>query len=229
MLRREVDALIRKPLERSINNCNGLIEEKLTAHGEEVHWVAVAGNATRYPLIREMLRDSLDVPFCADRLEWDTENLKFAVAKGAVLALSVLQTNREVVTFPSDLSNRLPFDVAFYDRDLNEYLNLFREHDRYDQLPAKTIQIPQVKGEQDGTRAITLYRHWPGDMDEARRPRYTPFLTWKFLEPIKGPVTVSYDLGRTPAEFVVKYGEIEGELEPVVEETYRSPVQRGNL
>jgi len=227
--RREVDALIRDLLMRSIDNCNGLIEEKLTVNGEEVHCVAVAGNATRYPLVRELLKEKLDVPFCEDRLEWDQDNLKYAVAKGAVLALSVLQSNRGLIDFPSDLSNRLPFDVAYLDREAGDFHRLFFEHQRYDELPPSTIKIRPAKGERDGAKVVTLYRHWPGDADANRRPRYTPFLTWKFPEPINGPVTVSYDLSRTPPGFTVKYGEMEGVLEETQEETYRSPVQRGNL
>lgn len=227
--RREVDALIRDLLMRSIDNCNGLIEEKLTAHGEEVHCLAVAGNATRYPLVRALLQEKLDIPFCEERLEWDQDNLKFAVAKGAVLALSVIQSNRGLIDFPSDLSNRLPFDVAYLDRDVNDYYRLFFEHQRYDELPPSTIKIRPAKGEREGARVVTLYRHWPGDLDANRRPRYTPYLTWTFPEPINGPVTVSYDMTRMPPGFTVKYGESEGVLEEPPEETYRSPVQRGNL
>jgi molecular chaperone DnaK (HSP70) len=227
--RREVDALIRDLLMRSIENCNGLIQEKLTPHGEEVHCVAVAGNATRYPLVRELLQEKLDVPFCEDRLEWDQDNLKFAVAKGAVLALSVIQSNRGLIDFPSDLSNRLPFDVAYRDLDVDDYYRLFFEHQRYDELSPNTIKIRPAKDEREGAHVVTLYRHWPGDMDPKRRPRYTPFLTWTFPEPIQGPVTVAYDLTRTPAGFTARYGKIEGVLEEPQEETYRSPVQRGNL
>jgi hypothetical protein len=241
--RREVDALILDQVEQSIDNCNRLIAAKLTEQGEEVHWVVAAGNASRYPLIKERFKERLDVPFFDDRFEMDDANLKYAVAKGAVLALATQKEHGGLIEFPSDLCNRLPFDVAYFDFKARAYLVLFREHQFYTDkvemrdgkpvvvekgLRAQTVPIHPAGVNPDGSpqkiTTVVLHRRWPGDKD------FTPYLKYSFEGGVKGSITVSFDAEATPPQFVVHDGEkTPGVLLAEEEEISRSPVQRGNL
>jgi len=231
----EIDALIETMVDKSIRNCNNLIRDHLVNNRpddreEEVHWVVASGNASRYPLIQEMLRKKLHVPFIDDgRFTLDENNLKHAVAKGAVLALSTISAMGTVrIEFDSDLSNCLPFDVAYKDLRTNTNPFLYREHTRYDKLERRTIPILSIRGSA-GPQArrlekFVLERRFPGD------DGFTPFLAFHFPDGIQGDLEVSYDAQQR--EFTVRdlFNGAVGELTDVTDASmYRSPAQRGDL
>jgi hypothetical protein len=231
--RAEVDCLIHKSVLNSVKLCNNLIRAKL--HGDnppgdaQVHLVCLAGNGTRYPLIREALRSGLEVPFLKEddeRFVFEVQHLKHAVAKGAVLALA----NRAgvEVTFPDRLYERLPFDVGLRDDKLNSAELLFREGDLYTDLTAIEKDPPRT-AEQDTLRLgvrqhyVYLDRRWPGEGKV-----WWPFLAFYFKNPIEGPVEISYDTTRH--DFTVRHSGEVGQLpQDDSDERYFAPVQRGKL
>jgi molecular chaperone DnaK (HSP70) len=230
----EVDALVEAQVLKSIKNCNNLIRDHLTMNQpddaeEEVHWVVVTGNASQYPLIQELLRRELHVPFInQDRFTLEERNLKHAVAKGAVLALSTISAMGTVqIEFDSDLSNCLPFDVAYKDLRNNTYPILYREHLRYDRLEKKPIPIISIRSQAASTRKLekfVLERRFPGDES------FSPFLTFHFPDGIHGDLEVAYDPEQR--EFTVRdtSANVFGEQKDVTDNSiYRSPAQRGDL
>ena len=64
---------------------------------------------------------------------------------GAALALATFQARGLLgVEFDSDLANRLPYDVAYWDFSVNQPAWLYREHTHYRQLKtmaAKTVPM----------------------------------------------------------------------------------------
>lgn len=230
----EVDALIETQVAKSIRNCNNLIRDKLATgrpndDEEEVHWVVASGNASRYPLIQEMLRKHLHVPFIDDgRFTLDERNLKHAVAKGAALALSTLLAMGTVrVEFDSDLSECLPFDVAYKDLRTNANPILYREHVRYDKLEKRVVPIVAIRGSSTAARKLekfVLERRFPGD------DGFSPYLSFHFADGIQGDLEVSYDT--QSREFSVRdtLANVAGELKDITDTgMYRSPAQRGDL
>lgn len=245
----EVDELVRGEIDRSIDKANGVLESKLK--GQDIHRVYVVGNASRYPLIRERIKERLKVRFLADevredgtgrpgRLIFDEENLKDAVAKGAVLALRASEEREGVaIHFDNKLIDRLPFDLTYRDRAGGEQRVLYAEHTRYQDLETTTIPTPP---EQDGEAGrgrnlVTLRRRWPGET------RGELFLEFVFDEPIKGPLEISYyrpEFAGDPGDdspaalphFKLRdtggYGqEVVGVEEP--EASYLSPPQEGQV
>jgi hypothetical protein len=230
----EVDALVELSVQKSIRNCNNLIRDRLTNgkpdDEQEVHWVVVSGNASLYPLIQESLRKQLHVPFIDDgRFTLDEKNLKHAVAKGAVLALSTISAMGTVrIEFDSDLSNCLPFDVGYKDLRNNAYPILYREHTRYDTLAPKPIPIMSIRGANHaGGRKLenfVLERRFPGDDD------FQPYLAFHFPDGIQGDLEAAYD--PQTREFTVRdtLANFSGAAREVADANiYRSPAQRGDL
>ncbi len=229
----EVDALVESQVAKSIRNCNNLIRDKLANlpddAEEEVHWVVASGNGSRYPLIQEMLRKHLHVPFVDDgRFTLDERNLKHAVAKGAALALSTLLAMGTVrVEFDSELSECLPFDVAYKDLRTNTNPILCREHVRYDKLENRVVPIVAIRGSSSAGRKLekfVLERRFPGD------DGFSPYLSFHFPDGIQGDLEVSYD--RQSREFSVRdtLANFTGELKDITDTgMYRSPAQRGDL
>ncbi|HLW65984.1 MAG TPA: hypothetical protein VKS79_11805 [Gemmataceae bacterium] len=230
----EVDALVEAQVLKSIKNCNNLIRDQLTLNQredaeQEVHWVVISGNASQYPLIQELLRRELHVPFINEgRFTLDEKNLKHAVAKGAVLALSTIRAIGTVqIEFDSDLSNCLPFDIGYKDLRYNAYPILYREHLRYDKLEKKTVSIISIHSQPSSQRKLekfVLERRFPGDES------FSPFLAFHFPEGIHGDLEVAYDAEQR--EFTVRDVTTNsfGELKDVTDNSiYRSPAQRGDL
>ena len=110
------------PVTRSIDKCNRLIQELLrerkAADGlpeEEVHWVVVSGNASRYPLIRERMTQQLQVEDLGERLTLDEANLKHAVAKGAADAAVLLRpVTVGQIAAVADAKERMPEKTSFF-------------------------------------------------------------------------------------------------------------------
>jgi hypothetical protein len=227
----EIDALVEAQVLKSIRNCNNLIRDKLQNQPddaeEEVHWVVASGNGSRYRLIQEMLRKRLHVPFIDDgRFTLDERNLKHAVAKGAVLALStVLAMGGVRVEFDSDLSNCLPFDVAYKDLRNNTNPILYREHTRYERLEKTQIPAGAVRGSSNRRpEKFVLERRFPGD------DGFSPYLSFHFADGIQGDLEVAYDAQQR--EFTVRdlATNSVGDFKDVSDSgLYRSPAQRGDL
>lgn len=254
--RREVDALVEGRLGEILDVCNALIRKKLVEKvhtglteehddPEEVHWVVAAGAACRYPLIPEMLRQKLNVPFLNStdeefrnsRMTIDDANLKHAVAKGLAKVLMIADMHDIQVEFDSDLSRRLPFEIVYRDR-IGSRRTLFRENAHFDTLTDSQALIPEVEAvpvsaDADSTPGhyVLLYRRFPGET------RDTPYLKYFFRFGVDGELKVKYDpdagSSRTsvsPFVMVNENTQEQGECQDLSpEELFLHPVQRGDL
>ncbi len=229
--RKDVDALVRDDILRGIDHCNRLIRKKL-ANGpggqpEEVHRFILLGNGSRYPLVPELLRQHLSVLFFDERLEFDRDNLKTAVAKGAVLALATELAAPDVrIDFDWSLCERLPFDVGYPRLALGGKIRLlFQEGELYDDI-AKRPETVEVLPPAEDRRAdrLPLLRRWPGEDEE----KWSPYLEFYFRHGIEGAVTIEYD---PVQEFQARdsAGNVGELIDSGNRDVYLHPVERGTL
>src|SRR5262245_59099442 len=129
------------------------------------------------------------------------------------------------VEFDSDLSNCLPFDVAYKDLRNNTNPILYREHTRYELLGKVEVPIVAIRGSSNRKpEKFVLERRFPGD------DGFAPYLSFHFADGIQGDLEVSYDALRR--EFTVRDVSTNtvGEAKDVADTSiYRSPAQRGDL
>lgn len=187
--RADVDEVVRGEVERSVQKANHVLDARLPAD-QEVHRVYVVGNASRYPLVCETIRKSLrrvrSLEGEGGRLVFDEANLKYAVAKGAVLALRHQQQTAGMRSvFDNQLTERLPYDVTFYDLGIGRERELYHEHTPYKDLQAVRMLGANV-GDDEQTREVTLRRRWVGDREGEA------FLGFEFPAPLVGPLELSY-------------------------------------
>lgn len=255
--RRDIDRLIEQPLQKLVSVCNELIMQKLirkqftgiseeNQEPEDVHWVVVAGAASRYPLVRKVLQEQLKVPFLnaqdetfrESRMTFDEGNLKHAVAKGLarVLLTKDLQHGMQV-TFDSQLAQRLPYDVIYRDSEGKKNV-VFRENthvesmtDPRELIPSESVS-PRNPTENDERQArhVMLYRRFPGESSP------TPFLEFRFHQGVGRKISVRYDVegfgNAQDSPFIMVNNET-GEqgtcTDLTPEESFLHPVQRGDL
>ena len=248
--RAELDAVIGARVAATVERANGLIRRRLGPDrpgadaddiGADVHKVYLLGNASRYPLIRQWLVENSEVPFLAGgpdpgadsltrRLVFDEDNLKGAVAKGAVAALRMREAFHGVeVFFDDSLRNRLPYHVSYADVGRGVQV-LFRESEQYDALNPTVIPRPDFRDQpaaREGGRTVFLQRQWPDDN------RTEPYLTFEFAREIVGDLTVTYEpaLGSQPPSFIMSDPESGQDVKGVEvnEAEYVSPPQSGLL
>lgn len=192
----EVDALIRKRVDSSVRKCNALIRKHLIdaasdGREHEVDWVVLSGNGARYPLVAKAIRDLLHVAYIDDRLTFDPENLKDAVAKGAAMSRMVERVPRSVgIKFNRHLSDLLPFDVGYHNMRTSATDPLFAEYTPYKELAEQTRLVKLVLPEGLSTtlgNTFVLERRFPGD------DGYIPFASYQFTQGIQGELEVRYD------------------------------------
>jgi len=251
--RAEIDAMIARSVVRTIACCKNLIEQKFP--GERgvmapvvVHKIAVTGKASIYPMISEMIKERLKISDLDPKawFHFDQKELKSAVAKGAVQALAATR-GHAVAKFHFDtrMSECLPFDVAYWSIQENDYKLLYKHQTKYQELVEKTITLI-------GTDAVsqTLYKRFPGDGDQLEHKDqglidfdpsgeitklmsnkgYSELITWQFNGPISESVTVWYDPITHTFEAKDKNG-VRGKPQPpdTIDPRERAPRQRGTL
>lgn len=241
--RGEVDAIVRDSVVSTFERANNLIRRKLRPAGAdgpggEVHKVYVLGNASRYPLIRDGLANELDVAFLTGdgdipgRLVFELENLKGAVARGAVAALRMRRAVDGVeMRYDNSLIKKLPFDIWLTDRGKYEQ-RLYREGELYDELEPKEIDPPDVTGAGDELstgRTLFLDRQWPDE------PKPHTYQTFHFPTGLVGPIQVDYhrDEDAGTAYFRMTDTGVHPPYTAISDETpeveYVSPPQSGKL
>ncbi|WP_166820103.1 acetate and sugar kinases/Hsc70/actin family protein [Thalassoroseus pseudoceratinae] len=259
--RSTLDTLIYPKLKELVESCNQMIDEKLVRktdrnfsdddYPEEIEWVAISGAASRYPLVTELLRSELNVPFInssdeefrSQRLLIDQEHLKSAVAVGLARVLAVNDSGFGVtIEFDSNLARRLPFDVTYHDPGGGGYLPLFRENTCFDDLPGPdnpislvpeyrtTSETERSDGER-GARLVRLYRRFPGQKTDHE------YLEYEFPDGTDGEMQICYDPdamgGRDQSSPFVMTNTRTGVpgrcRESFPPEQYLHPVQRGDL
>ena len=191
----EVNALIRADLEAIAEKCNNLMRDKLKpgAGGvaPEADWVVLSGNAARYPLVQEVLRQKLKVAGLGDaggdRFTFDSDNLKHAVAKGAAMARLMGRVVRTAaVEYPSDLSERLPYEVGVHELHAGQYKSIFKEFTRYENLDqSQTVAMRPSTPDQSET--LVLERRFPGDN------KWSSFASYTFPQGLAGAAQIVYD------------------------------------
>jgi len=192
----EVDALVRRQILQIIAKCNKLISGKVKAlpSGKvpEVDWVVLSGNGARYPLVQSMCKELLNVAFLDsadnDRFTFDSENLKHAVAKGAVMARLMSRVARTAtVEYPPNLSERLPYEVGRQELDTATMQTVFREFTMYADLMNQPAAMTMETGAEGQPQTVVLERKFPGD------ERWSPFGSYHFPNGVSGPVEAVYD------------------------------------
>lgn len=163
------------------------------------------------------------------RFLFDQDDAKNATAKGAVLALAVMENPGQQfdLLFDSDLADRLPFDVGYLNMARGQVEPLFAEHTHYRDLQARDpLLIPLGEStRENGGRQFVLYRKFPGD------EKWSDYIVYTFDEPIQGPhLEIFYD-DTSPYEFRVFDGmQQEGVPNDLsAAEVHRSPAQRGDI
>jgi molecular chaperone DnaK (HSP70) len=232
MSRQEIDALIRRDLKECLNYANKMIEAKLglnsTRGPGEVHSVYLVGNASKYPLIQEMILEELRVPFVAQKMgKVEGDDLKDSVAKGAALALQSQKRHDALdIRFDTELADKLPFEITFTDRAAGKVRPLYHEHDSYSELGEQRIPVPEPSRDASDPHFAVVYlgRRWPGDRDPV------DYLEFPFSRAIVGPLTVWYD----PQSFRFLMRDEGGDGEEVAgvevqKASFRAPVQSGKL
>ena len=251
--RAEIDAMIARSVVRTIACCKNLIEQKFP--GERganapvvVHKIAVTGKASIHLMISEMIKERLKISDLDPKawFHFDQKELKSAVAKGAVQALAATR-GHAVAKFHFDtrMSECLPFDVAYWSIQENDYKPLYKHQTKYQELVEKTIPLI-------GTDAVsqTLFKRFPGDGDQLEfkdqglidfdpsgeitklmaNKGYSELITWQFNGPISESVTVWYDPISHTFEAKDKNG-VRGKPQPpdTIDPRERAPRQRGTL
>ncbi len=196
----EVDALVRADVEALADKCNRLMRDKLRPDAAglapEVDWVVLSGNAARYPLVKQLLCERLQVAGLSeggDQFTFDPDNLKHAVAKGAAIAQvmgGVADTAS--VKYARELSELLPYEVGVYELHTNSDRPLFREFTRYDELHGKPHTLTMQPSGPGRAAVFVLRRKFPGDKD------WSDFAAYTFREGLVAPAQIVYDdeLGR---------------------------------
>jgi hypothetical protein len=189
----EVDALIEADVRESVRYAKCLIEARLP-HDQEVNWVYVVGNASRWPLVQRTILDpehGLPVRFLKERLRPVPEaDLKNSVAKGALRVQQVRERHEDyIVEFDERLMERLPFDIQRKGAAPLER-KLFKENVLYDDLPPRDIVIDPPRAGQAATREVVLNRVWPGDL---KGEEYLRFRVQDSTQPLLGRHRIEYD------------------------------------
>ena len=230
MHREEIDALIREPLEKSIEYANRMIAAKLgqdNSPGGRVHRVYVVGNASRYPLVGATIQQQLDVRFITQRLgSVRGEDLKNSVAKGAALALRLItQAQNMEIDFDRRLNRKLPYDITFWDSTAGGHRPLYREHEDYERLTEKPLPVPESRDtDDDRKKDVFVSRRWPGDESPA------PFLRFQFGDIIRGPLVVWFDTTNYRFRMRDDGGSgLEVTGDEIQKATYVAPMQSGKL
>lgn len=228
----EVDALIRKPVESTMNKCNRLIRKHLIdspADGREheIDWVVLSGNGGRYPLVQKLARELLHVASIEDRLSADPGNLKEAVAKGAAMARMVERVPRAAgIKFNRHLSELLPFDLGFHNMITSATDLLFAEYTPYTEL-AKEVRkvrlVPPAGGHAALGNTFILERRFPGD------DSYSQYAAYTFTQGIQGELEVRYD--PVAGEFAVTETTTreEGVFKDLTESEHHAAAMRGDI
>lgn len=192
LARQEIDAVVEPVVKRSIDACKKLLQAKLSERAGLLDDVFVIGNGSLYPLIGELVRTYLlgDEPtgsaMWSDNSTMNHNDLKNAVAKGAVLALTMKEAGLGIrLEFDAELSERLPYSVGWRNTATRSDVLLFEEGQHFRDLKPQTIEIPPQQDDRR-TQWIKLSQRWPGG-------DYEPFLVFHFPNGVEGRVIIEFD------------------------------------
>ena len=235
--RAEVDALIGPAVLATISKANNLLRAKMEPVNQydlntvnELNWVVLSGNGGQYPLVGEMVTRELHGVDIEDKKKTiPMDDLKDAVAKGAVLFLNCLKVRGKArVDFDTKLSDCLPFDIGCVNNKTNQIQVIFEEGSRYTKLVEKTIPVYQGEGDASQTLQFAILRRYPGE-ENPNDPRkgFKTYMTYTFDEKIRGDLVLKYDLEEN--NFTLRdSGGQDAKGKPFSkEESYLAPVETG--
>ncbi len=141
------------------------------------------------------------------------------------------------------MSECLPYEVGYKNRQINNHVILFPQQERYDSLGERPVPFVALREGAGGAGRttppatdFTLWRRFPGDGDGAHPKDGEPpdpergwikYATYRFADGIRGDLIVSYNAEKH--EFVVKAGGVPGKLvDEGPDDDYRAPSQRGD-
>ena len=188
--RSEVNNLIHKDVMDTVKKMNHLIEHKL-GKDAEISQIYVVGNASRYPLVKQMITENVKVQFAEEKTTQEDADSKLAVAKGACIR-AWLSEHNQLVEWSSDedLMTRLPHDVVLGGLGGGDPEVLYQEGQSYLDLTTQEIPVQVVTDGRETPKSITLYRRWPRESD------ITKFMQFAFDRPLVGPVAVSFNVDK---------------------------------
>jgi len=239
--RTEVDALIYPALQKTITRANSLLRNKIEKPSEfekisHLDFLVVSGNGGRYPLINEMLTKNLTGIDIEDKKAFiPTEDLKDAVAKGAVLFLKCMKdTGRARVDFDTKLSETIPFDIGWKNNQKNIVEILFKEGTRYSEIKEKEISVfNQTSNTSTNNNQFTILKRYPGEEEEDLQDQmkgFKTYYTFTFKDQIQGNIFISFDHEKNI--FVVRDVSNQNPKETISNEpddSYISPIERGKI
>lgn len=241
----QINSLIKDRLTQAVTKMNALVGNRLRPdvgddedpsvdlpRHAEVDWVYVVGNAARYPYIRQQIEEGLNVRFVKERIKFDQEDAKSAVAVGACIALSVHDCYFGFeFRHDRDLAKRLPYDVLVAMEGVaRQDALLYKEHSLYDDLPDRVRAVParpeftDDAEENQKWKGVSLERLWPGDKVAEG------FMTFSFRNPIRSPLQIRYD--QDAKTFFMSHADEPNEVpgkEIVKDAEYLSPIQSGRI
>lgn len=217
--RAEIDAQVLPQIVESVEKMNRLLADRLPSDCE-VERVYLVGNASRYPLIEQTIRERLNVRFLDSplRLRKCDSQAKLAVAKGACLRERLRDDHLQLrLISDRDIVKKLPYDVLVSGPGIPHYA-LYQEGDVTDQLPERALPVPEPAPNEEAPTYMRLFRRWPGETD------VSSYLYFDFGEPLKGPLKVrfykpdqSFEMKDRSGDWVRGVEEIEADYVPYVQ------------
>ena len=241
--RSEVDALIHPVLQTTINRANNLLRKKMESVTQSeniphLDYLVVSGNGGRYPLVNEMLsKELIGVDIDDKKAIIPVEDLKDAVAKGAVLFLNCMkEQGRARVDFDTKLSDCIPFDIGWLNNGTNIIEVVFEEGLRYSKMKEEEIQVFSQSGYNSINNQITILRRYPGEEEQDKggpgnhTKGFKSYLTFVFKDTIQGNIFIRFDSDKnifTARDTTNQEPEKTINHEP--NDSYLSPIERGNI
>ena len=241
--RSEVDALIHPVLQTTINRSNNLLRKKIESVTQSeniphLDYLVVSGNGGRYPLVNEMLsKELIGVDIDDKKAIIPVEDLKDAVAKGAVLFLNCMkEQGRARVDFDTKLSDCIPFDIGWLNNETNIIRVVFEEGLRYSKMKEEEIQVFSQTENSSINNQITILRRYPGEEEQdkggpgSHTKGFKSYLTFVFKEPIQGNIFIRFDAEKnifTARDATNQEPEKTINNEP--NDSFLSPIERGNI
>lgn len=241
--RSEIDALIHPVLHTTINRANNLLRKKMESVTQSeniphLDYLVVSGNGGRYPFVNEMLsKELIGVDIDDKKAIIPIEDLKDAVAKGAVLFLNCMkEQGRARVDFDTKLSDCIPFDIGWFNNETNIIEVIFEEGLRYSKMKEEEIQVFSQSGSNSINNQITILRRYPGEEEQdkggpgSHNKGFKSYLTFVFKEPIQGNIFIRFDVEKNI--FTARDAanqEPEKTINNEENDSYLSPIERGNI
>ena len=143
---------------------------------------------------------------------------------------------RARVDFDTKLSDRLPFDIGWYDNKTQKISMLYEEGRKYSDLKEIEIPVFNANDPHATTQKVTILIRYPGEEDNnIQSPGsylgFKPYITFDFREPIQGNIFLSFN--QETNEFSARDGGNNEAVKPyqrhIEEDKNVSPIESGKI